>query len=136
MLGSLAATLDWAVDCGLGGLATILSTSVVCGCLLLSVVAEVQLTGRGTSLICTLFHLRTPFGVFTKYERGVSALNRTSPETDLFLVWGSCSLTGCVGRRCGSYLVGWILTVIRPGLHLSHPQHICGTHSLWSALVF
>ena len=104
MLGGLAATLGWAVDWGPGSLAAILSTSVVCGGLLLSLVGAVGLTGMGTSFICILFHLRTPFVVFTEYEWGVSSLDRTSPEIDHFLVWGSCSLTGCVGRSCGSSL--------------------------------
>ena len=67
-------------------------------------VGAVGLTGRGTSLICILFCLRTPFGVFIKYEWVTSALDRTSPDIDHFLVWGSCSLTGCVGRSCGSSL--------------------------------
>ena len=49
-------------------MAAILSTSVVCGGLLLSMVGALALTGRGTFLICILFHPRTPFGVFTKYE--------------------------------------------------------------------
>ena len=60
------------VCCILGGLAAILSTSIECGGLLLSMVGAVGLTGRGTSLICILFCLRTPFGVFTKYEWGGS----------------------------------------------------------------
>ena len=57
ILAGLAATLGWAVDWGLGGLAAILSTSVACGGLLLSMVGAVGLTVRGTSLICILFHL-------------------------------------------------------------------------------
>ena len=105
MLGGLAATLDWAVDWGLGGLAAILSTSAVSAGLLLSMVGVVGLTGRGASMVCILFCLRKPFGLFTKYKWGISALDRTSPEIDHFLVWGSCSLTGCVGRSCGSSLV-------------------------------
>ena len=62
------------------------------------------LTGRGTSLICILFCLRIPFGVFTKYEWEVSAPERTFPGLGHFLVGGSCSLTGWVGSNCGGSL--------------------------------
>ena len=74
MLGGLAATLGWAVDWGLGGLAAILSISVVCCSQLLSMVGAVEVTDRGTSLIYILFCLWTPFAVFTKYEWGSQPL--------------------------------------------------------------
>ena len=100
MLGGLLATLGLAVDWGLGGLAAILSTSVICGGLLLCMVGAVRLTGRGTSLICILFCLL----YFHQIWMGVSATDRTSPEIDHFLVWGSCNLTGCMSRSCGGSL--------------------------------
>ena len=61
--------------------------------------------GMAASLIWIQCLLKTPFGVWTTYELGVSAFWRTSPGMDHFLVEGSCSLTNCFGRSLGSSLV-------------------------------
>ena len=90
-LGNLVAALE--------SLAAILSTSVVLAgaCTL---VDDLHLLVH----LVFQFLLLTPFGVSAICEWEVSALERTFPGLDLLLVWGSCSLTGWVGRNCGSTL--------------------------------
>ena len=61
--------------------------------------------GMAASLIWIQFLLKTPLGVLTTYELGVSAFWRTFPGMDHFLVEGSCSLSNCFGRSLGSSLV-------------------------------
>ena len=61
--------------------------------------------GIAASLIWMQFLLKTPLGVLTTYELGVSTFWRTSPGMDHFLVEWYCSLTNCFGRRLGSSLV-------------------------------
>ena len=53
---------------------------------------------------CISISFANPFGVSTTCEWEVSALERTCPGLDHFLVWGSCSLTDWVCRNCGSSL--------------------------------
>ena len=60
--------------------------------------------GIAASLMWIQSLLKTPLGVLTRNELGVSAFWITSFGMDHFLVWGSCSLTGCAGRSCGSSL--------------------------------
>ena len=61
--------------------------------------------GIAASLIWIQFLLKTPLGVLSTQELGVSAFWRTSPGIDHLFVEGSCSLTDCFGRSLGSSLV-------------------------------
>ena len=61
--------------------------------------------GMAVSLILIQFLLKTPLGVLTTQELGISAFLRTSLGMDHFLVEGSCSLTNCFGRSLGIFLV-------------------------------
>ena len=61
--------------------------------------------GMAASFVWIHFLLKTPLGVLTTYELGVSAFWRTSPGMDHFLVEGSCSFIDCFGRSLGSSLV-------------------------------
>ena len=71
--------------------------------------------GIVASLMWIQFLLKTPLGILTTYELGVSAFWIKSPGMDHFLVKGSCSLTNCCGRSwgssfaCASYLLCFFL---------------------------
>ena len=122
-LGSLVGgggTGGGSVGCGsLGGMAATLAFSMVlAGWMILEINCLVTIgaaagaclvvtcgPGIAASLIWMQFLFKTPLVVLTTYELGVSALWRTSPGMDHFLVEGSCSLTNCFGRSLGSSLV-------------------------------
>ena len=117
LLGELAVTpaasVDSAVDYTLGDLAAMLSTSVVLdgicigfGDTCTDAGGMVVTFGMAASFTSILLLLMTTFGVWTTYEWGISALDRTYPGMHHFLVWKSCNLpTDCVGRSWGSSLV-------------------------------
>ena len=96
---------------GLAGLVAVLSTSVVCGGVLLSYMGRwvgcSWETGRANSLICILLLLRTLFGVFTKYEYGISAVDRTANVIDHFLDWGTSGLQA-VWEGAGGSALAWV----------------------------
>ena len=103
---ALDTSVDWTVGLRLGDLAAIPSASFVLAgaCSLVGGLAAICVLCIAASLIYILHLLLTTFGVSITYEWEVSALERTSFLVDIFLVYGSCSLTGCLVRSLGSSL--------------------------------